>query len=112
MVEYTKKGIVRQGNFGLRFSICLPAFLVGIRRIFGLEVERGRFQRSGKARQPVLRLIRANRFLPASIHPSFFMTEGKQPRSGQEHDKYIREKGSVQEIRNLNYFMPRVIEIS
>jgi len=36
-------------------------------RDFGVEVERGRFQRFAEVRQAFLRLIRAHRFLPPSI---------------------------------------------
>jgi hypothetical protein len=45
----------------------LGAFSAGIRGIFGLEVERGRFQRFAEVRQAFLRLIRAHRFLSLRI---------------------------------------------
>ena len=60
----TKKAIVCQRNFSTRSWVCFGSFSAGIRGIFGLEVERGCFQRFGKARQVFLRLIRAHRFLP------------------------------------------------
>ena len=43
----------------------VAGLLIGALGIFGLEVERGNFQRSGEARQAVLRRIRAHRLLPS-----------------------------------------------
>jgi len=48
-------------------KICSGAFLAGIQGIFGVEVERGRFQPLGEARQAVLRVIGAHRFPPPRI---------------------------------------------
>jgi len=39
---------VCQGNFTTRSWVCLGAFSAGFRGVFGVEVERGRFQRSGE----------------------------------------------------------------
>ena len=42
-VEYTKMAIVCQGNLSTRSWVCLGAFSAGIRGVFRVEVERGRF---------------------------------------------------------------------
>jgi hypothetical protein len=60
-------GILGQGILAQDLGFVWGAFSAGIRGIFGLEVERGRFQRFAEVRQAFLRLIRAHRFLPPSI---------------------------------------------
>jgi hypothetical protein len=66
-IKYTKKAILCQGILAQDLGFILGAFSEGIRGILEIEVERGRLQRSGEALQGVLRLIRAQRFLPPSI---------------------------------------------
>jgi hypothetical protein len=65
--NYTKKAIVCQRNIGARSWVYFEGFSAGIRGIFGVEVERGRFQRFAEVRQAFLRLIGAHRFLPPRI---------------------------------------------
>jgi hypothetical protein len=57
----------------------LGVFSAGIGGIFGLEMERGGFQRFAEIRRAFLRLIGASRLLP----PVFliFTTEGKRLRN-------------------------------
>jgi hypothetical protein len=45
----------------------LGCLFSGVSGVFGVEVERGRFQRFAEVRQAFLRLIRAHRFLPPRI---------------------------------------------
>ena len=70
-----------QGKLRTRSWVSLEAFSAGIRGIFGVEVERGRFQRFAEVRQAFLKLIRPHRFLP----PVFliFTTEGKHLRGSR-----------------------------
>jgi hypothetical protein len=70
---------VFQGNFSTKSWVWFGAFSEGIRGIFGVEVERGRFQRSDEARQALLRLIRGT----GSFRPVFliFTAGGKRLRN-------------------------------
>jgi len=61
------KGNCAARDFSTRSWVCFRAFSAGIWGIFGVEVERGRFQPWGEARQAFWRLTGAHRFLPPRI---------------------------------------------
>jgi hypothetical protein len=68
--------MVCQGKFSPRFWVCFGAFSAGIRRIFGVEVARMRFQELGEAREAFLTLIRTHRLLRRVF--LIFTTGGKR----------------------------------
>jgi hypothetical protein len=99
-VEYTKKVIVRQEDFGTRSWICYRAFSAGIRGIFGLEGERRALSTICQGPAGVLMVHPGTPVPFAPYCPSFITTEGKHPRGIRDPDEVARLLGGVERKEN------------
>jgi hypothetical protein len=81
----------------------LGGLFSGIRGLFGVEVERGRLQRSSEARQAFLRLIWARRLLPPPILHLFLRLKVSIPGIVRVPKKVIIVPGDLREmIQNVS----------